>query len=154
MVNLSTQMKRIKLTQGKYAIVDDENFNWLNRWKWRVSTLGYAVRANYKNGKRIGDTFMQRFINNTPDGFDTDHKNRNKLDNKKSNLRTATRSQNNFNSEPPKTNTSGYKGVWWHEGQKRWWSHIQVSGKRIHLGSFITKKEAIDRRIKAERVVV
>ena len=145
--------KEIKLTQGKVAIVDDEDFSWLSQWKWRYNSH-YAVRADYLDHKRIGDTQMHRLINDTPDGYDTDHINGDKLDNRRSNLRTATRSENNFNTPPPITNRSGFKGVWWHDGQKRWWAHIQINGKRSHLGSFTTKEEAINARKIAEETII
>lgn len=143
-------MKLIQLTQGKSAIVDDADFEWLNQWKWRY-THGYARRAHYVDSRRVGDIHMHRLVNNTPDGgFDTDHINRNKLDNRRSNLRTATRSQNNFNTPAPMNNTSGVKGVWWSKQWKRWYAQIRVNGKTHSLGSSPIKAEAVALRLQAE----
>jgi len=71
-------MKRIKLTQEKVALVDDADFEFLNQWKWFYHQTGYAKSCH---------RYMHRLINKTPKGFHTDHINRNKLDNRKSNLR-------------------------------------------------------------------
>src|SRR3990167_164487 len=110
-------MKKIKLTQNKYALVDDEDFKELNQSKWLCDSSGYAGRdvGGRKNKKRI---LMHRLLNNTPKGFHTDHINRDKLDNRKENLRTTTCSQNILNSKLSKKNTSGHKGVEWYKN--RW----------------------------------
>lgn len=108
-------MKKIKLTQGKYAIVDDEDFEWLNQWKWCYCK--YVIRdiiLNKKN-KRI---YMHRLIMNTPEKMQTDHINGNKLDNRRNNLRICTQSQNNMNRKISKLNTSGYRGIYWDKDNK------------------------------------
>lgn len=143
-------MKQIKLTQGKLALVDDESFDYLNQFHWSYRSR-YASRAKQLNGKRIGTIYMHRVVNNTPDGFDTDHINQNKLDNRKENLRTVTRSQNNFNSPPPKDNKSGTKGVFWHKQAKKWWAYININSKRQSLGMYKTSLEACNARNRAEK---
>jgi hypothetical protein len=91
------QIKYIPLTQGKYAKVDAEDYDLINCFKWRVVN-GYAVAAYYEGGKHLCDIPMHRLILNTPAKMDTDHKNRDKLDNRKANLRAVSRTLNNFNS--------------------------------------------------------
>ena len=88
-------MKLIQLTKGKQAIVDDDDYEELNQFKW-YSNNGYVCRAIKINGvyKTIP---LHRTVNKTPIGLETDHINRNKLDNRKSNLRSVSRSINNFN---------------------------------------------------------
>lgn len=139
--------KKIKLTQGKYAIVDNDDFDKLNQWKWWVDYRGYAVRdvGGRKNKKRI---LMHRLINNTPKGLSTDHINRNKLDNRRKNLRTVNQSQNLFNTGLPKNNTSGYKGIQWYKN--RWVARIKVGYKSIYLGRYIKLQHAIKARKEAE----
>lgn len=137
-------MKKIQLTQGKFAIVDDEDFLELSKYKWYLSGNGYATRTS----RHIR---MHRVINSTPEGFDTDHINGDKLDNRRSNLRTATRSQNNFNTSPPKDNTSGTKGVWFSKRHSRWYAQIKVRGVRYNLGSSISKEVAVRLRINGEK---
>jgi len=125
-------MKRIKLSQNKFALVDDEDFDWLNQWRWWINDNGYAIRSVWK-GKKIR---MHRLINQTPEGADTDHINRNKIDNRRGNLRTVTRSQNNMNTGLWKHNTSGVKGVTWDKFRYKWIAQIHIKGKHIHLGRY------------------
>jgi hypothetical protein len=91
-------MKRIKLTQGKYALVDDEDFESLNKYKWYFHQ-GYAIRnTKMKFGKRT-TIFMHRIITNCPKGKDVDHINMNGLNNQKYNMRVCKRSQNITNDK-------------------------------------------------------
>jgi len=89
-------MKKIKLSQGKHALVDSEDFEYLSQWKWcaekRRHTF-YAVRSQWIGGK-TKKTSMHRLLARTPRGMDTDHLNGNGLDNRKANLRSATRKEN------------------------------------------------------------
>ena len=143
-------MKKIPLTQGMVALVDDEDFAALNKFTWHYST-GYA-RSNIsvqEGRKKI--ISMHRIINRTPSGFITDHIDRNTLNNTRKNLRTVTRSQNAFNIKIPKSNTSGHIGVHWHKYAKKWRSYIEVNGRRIHLGLYELKKLAIKARESAKK---
>ena len=88
--------KRIPLTQGKFAIVDDDDYEWLKQWKWCLSKSGYAVRGtNCKPKQKI--VFMHRQIMNVLLGMQVDHKNHTRLDNRKSNLRLCTGNDNRIN---------------------------------------------------------
>lgn len=142
-------MAKIKLTQDKYAIVDDADFEWLNQWKWKLNWNGYACRNARADGRYV-KTYMHRLINATPTGQDTDHINRNKLDNRRSNLRDATRSQNNFNMLPSVANTSGTKGVSWSKQRNSWRAYIKIAGRQVYLGRFKDKQDAINARLNAE----
>ncbi len=139
-------MKIIKLTQGYEAIVDDEDFEYINQWKWRYNGK-YAARTDCSNGKRK-TVKMHRVINNTPNGLDTDHISGDKLDNRKCNLRTATRSQNMANQKKHKNNTTGYKGVFYIKRKyknityKYIIAQICLNQKYIHLGYFDTLENA------------
>lgn len=130
-------MKKIKLSKGKYAVVDDSDFGWINQWKWSFS-IGYASRRD-EVGKTI---YMHRLILNTPKGKQTDHINLNRLDNRRSNLRIATASENKANEGLRKNNTSGYKGVYWFGRDQFWIAYITVNKKPIRIGSFATAKKA------------
>lgn len=142
-------MKKIPLTKGKYALVDDADFEWLNQWKWGLNWNGYACR-NARVSGRYKKTYMHRLINATLDGLDTDHINRNKLDNQRHNLRSLSRSNNNFHMLPSKVNKSGIKGVMWDVGRNKWRAYIKKSGRQLFLGRFDTKEEAAAIRQKAE----
>lgn len=144
-------MKQIYLTQGKKAQVDDIDFEWLNQWKWYCDK-GYAVRnVAIPNGKQEA-LYMHRLINQTPKGSDTDHINRNKLDNRRSNLRTATRSLNIINRNPRKDNKSGFTGVNWDKQYKKWRALIRKDRRDIQLGLYSTITGAWLARRLGERI--
>lgn len=71
-----------------------------------------------------------------------DHRDRNTLDNRKRNLRTANRSQNGWNSKIKRTNRSGIKGIYWHAANRKWIAQISIERKHKYLGSFATREEA------------
>ncbi|MDR4987189.1 AP2 domain-containing protein [Bacillus cereus] len=134
--------KKIKLNNGGFALVSDEDFEELSKYKWhRRSSDGYAARTIYENGK-FTTVRMHREIIKAPPGLVVDHINRDRLDNRRENLRIATRSQNTANSIAPSTNKSGYKGVQYRKEQKRWRAVIRVNGKHISLGQYGTAEEA------------
>ena len=134
--------KFIKLSKGYETEVDDEWFDYLNQWKWYYRD-GYAVRhSEVDHNKEIK---MHRVIMGDSEGSNSlfvDHINLEKvtkdkrgLNNKTSNLRWATRSQNNTN-RVNKNNTSGYKGVHWNKRDKRFVARVAYKGKYIIAGNF------------------
>ena len=147
--------KKIPLTQGKFAIVDAEDFNFLNQWKWFFSDGGYTHRSQYirigKGSYTSKIIRMHRIINNTSDGKITDHINRNKLDNRKSNLRTVNKSLNSLNRAAPKNNKSGKTGVSFENWSCTWRAEIKINGKKIRLGRFEKLVDAIKARELAEK---
>lgn len=133
-------MRFIELTQNKQAVVDDEDYEYLNQWKWHYSH-GYAVRAEIVNNKQI-KIYLHRFILGNPVKSEVDHINNNKLDDRKSNLRKASRTQNTTNKTLQSNNTSGYKGVSFDKHSNKWHSYIRTDGYRINLGRFENIKDA------------
>lgn len=133
-------MREIKLTQGKVAIIDADEFNKLSKYKWSVSYNGYSYYAI--TGVDNKSIYMHRLILDAPTGINVDHINNNGLDNRKSNIRLCNQSQNMANIKPHKNNKSGYKGVVWHKPNKKWNAHIMVNYKAKHLGYYKTKEEA------------
>lgn len=130
-------MKTIPLTRGKVALVDDCDYEALSDYSWQCTVDGYARR--WALG---GHVWMHRQILNPEKGFDVDHVNGDRLDNRRANLRTATRSQNVFNQTRNRRNTSGRTGVV--SGYRGlFYARIKANGKQIHLGSFKTIEEAL-----------
>jgi hypothetical protein len=132
-------MKLIPLTQGKSAIVDDEDFGYLNQFKWCFNN-GYAITMEsrkFNNGKQRR-IYMHRVILNTPSDLEGDHVNRNRLDNRKENLRICTHKQNTQNHSILKSNTSGYRGVHFLKSKNKWRVIIQNE----FIGYFNNKKQA------------
>jgi hypothetical protein len=132
-------MRGIALTQGKVALVDDEDYAWLTEWKWCAHWDGhnwYAIRSRGDPGTRKTISFkMHREILNVPKGMQTDHINGQGLDNRRSNLRICTQAQNVHNRGKLRNNVSGFKGVCWHTGGF-WTAQIYLNNRRHHLGSF------------------
>src|SRR3990167_857965 len=110
-------MKRLMLSRGKFALVDDEDFKQLSKWKWSFSPPGYAVRR--EKGQKI---FLHRFILKTPKGIVVDHKNNDGLDNRRRNIRNCSYSENSHNSKGHRDSISGLKGVKFEKEQvnKKW----------------------------------
>ncbi len=130
-------MKRIPLTQGKESLVDDCDCEYLMQWKWcyaRRKTGGYAARQWTHAGC---ETLMHRIVARRMGWVrETDHCNQDKLDNRRSNLRPATRQQNTGNCKLRATNHSGFKGVSAYRTNQRWRARITVNNKDQHLGYF------------------
>ena len=120
----------IPLTHNSETIVDAENVHLsrLNPFLWKE----YAAVAI--NGRTVK---LHSLIFNCPDGYEPDHHNRNKLDNRKSNLRRSTHKQNTCNSGPRGTHPTGYKGVT-NLPNGKFRSRIRHEGKQIKLGCHIS----------------
>jgi hypothetical protein len=131
---------KIKLTREKSATVDSEDFEWLSVHSW-FAHCGYARRqASCRGGIPRRTIHMHREIlkyhGYDLDGLEVDHIDRNKLNNRKRNLRVATRNQNVRNVPKYRNNHSGFTGVSWHKGTKKWQAYIRVQRKQIYLGLF------------------
>jgi hypothetical protein len=139
--------RKISLTQGKYAIVDPDDYVWLSKYKWttsRVYTKFYAVRSvKCKKTSKMKTIRMHREILNVPAGLECDHINGHSLDNRKANLRAATRQQNCWNNRKRKPKSlSKYKGVSFSKRGRPWKAMLTVDGKWIYLGSYNSEVEA------------
>jgi hypothetical protein len=148
-------MKKIKLTQGKFALVDDEDFEFLSQWKWcaqRGVNTFYAIRSSRKpDGKRT--TIKMHQVLAKLMGFKriADHIDENGLNNQRHNLQDLTTKQNGEKARLSKANTSGHKGVHWYKQTSKWQVQIVHNGKKKHLGYFNKLKDAIAARKDAER---
>lgn len=164
-------MKTIPLTKGMgytkversspetlIALVDDEDFDYLNQWKWKacrtVDGNIYARRFERNKGQKNGKIFtMHRVILRLAEGIGKiDHWDMNGLNNQKGNLRTATDHQNGGNRDANSNNTSGYKGVTWCKCAKKWQAQIMVHREHKYLGLFEDPADAASEYDKAALV--
>ena len=139
-------MKYIPLTQGKQAIVDDEDYPELIKHKWyykvnRKVYPGYAIRAYYI-GKKQKVIRMHRFLLKISGKERGDHRNGNTLDNRKENLRICTQGDNTRNSVKRKDTDNIYKGIHFVKNRNKWIARIQFNYKRIHSGYFNNPEDA------------
>ncbi len=148
-------MRLVFLSQGKCTLVDKEDIEFLNQWKWNYdATTGYAYRRQHFPSTRkhqiCKKIYMHQLINKTPTGKVTDHINRNKLDNRRFNLRSATHSQNHINKGMQANNTSGIKGVSWSRRDRNWIACLVVGGEPKLKKSFKSLEDAKKARREAE----
>lgn len=139
--------RKIPLTQGRFAIVDPEDYQCLAKYKWHLSkspTGSYAARwERIRGGGPRKKIWMHRQVIDVPEHLLCDHINGNGLDNRKANLRPATVSQNLCNRIKIKSTTrSKYKGLEWDKIQGKWKARIQCNGQRIYIGSFANEIDA------------
>lgn len=139
-------MKEIELTQGHVAIVDDEDFDRINAFNWRVLPSGdnlYGSRTVQKDNKSVNIMMHRIILGVTDSEVQVDHKNGNGLDNRKENLRPSTRNQNMRNQTRKRSNnTSGYRGVSFEKSSGKWMAYIYVEGKQKKLGRYLDLKDA------------
>lgn len=138
-------MKEIPLTQNKIALVDDADFDELNKHKWYAACIQgewYAARNVTMVSGKQRQLLMHCAI--LPAGGKLrDHKDGNGLNNQRSNLRFCTRSQNAQNAKMPTfCKSSRFKGVSWHKQMKQWRSQIKVYGQAMELGFFKVESDA------------
>jgi len=139
---LSESYRLIPLTQNQNAIVDANDFNWLNQWNWCASwnpktKSFYAMRRH--SGQHIK---MHRFILNCQGKEEGDHIDKNTLNNRRKNIRRCTHAENSRNIGPTACNPSGKKGVYWSKARGKWESKLEFNGKRIWVGRFTSIEEA------------
>lgn len=135
-------MKLIDISTPKhpntFAMVDDEDFEAINQWKWHVdwhikSRTVYARRKD-RSGRIVKSISMASAIIKPPIGFCVDHIDRNGLNNCKANLRIATAAQNSANRGKSTSNKSGFLGVSWCAEKGLWVGQITSNGRRAFLG--------------------
>lgn len=140
-------MKEIKLTQGKVAFVDDEDFDRVNQFKWYAGySRGkwYARRTVNVSSTIKKAVVMHRFILGLSDvSIEVDHIDHNGLNNQRSNLRKCTQAENKRNKSRAKNSSSIYLGVGYKKKRgKKWMANIRRNGKNWFLGYFLEEKDA------------
>lgn len=144
-------MKTIPLTQGQYALVNDDDCEILSEYKWHAVKIGntfYASRARPGDYKRI---WMHREIMQPLPHLEVDHADGDGLNNQRANLRVCTHAENLRNQKLNKANTSGYKGVTWDARSGKWQAQIKFWQRHYVLGHFVNLEDAARARAEAER---
>ena len=137
---LAEGAKLIPLTQGRFAIVDAEDYEWLNQHKWHICKSHRSIYAGRNSKRRL--IRMHRVLLNAPPGRIVDHRDGNGLNNRKHNLRLCTHQENNYNKRPYLGTTSRFKGVFWHKRENKYSAGIRKNGKRYYLGCYHDEIEA------------
>lgn len=134
-------VKEIPLTQGKVALVDDEDYERVIKYKWYAckNSNTYYVKHTINHHSKF---LLHRFILGVKSNEQVDHINNNGLDCRRCNLRITTQSQNLMNAKKRPNTSSKYKGVNWCKQTHKWSAKIQVNGKRKHLGRFSNEDDA------------
>jgi len=131
-------VKKIKLTQEQYALVDDEDFEYLNQFKWHAhwfkNTSSYYAERTIQKNNRTRTILMSRVIKKPSKGLQVHHKNHDTLDNRRCNLEIVTNRKNN---QHRKNHGLWPVGIYWHNQSKKFHSRIYINGKRKSLGYFI-----------------
>jgi len=139
-------MRSILLTNGGEALVDDQDFDWLNQWCWHRSKSGYARHSLKKPDPVYGFAiYMHKLILGLGSGEMGDHRDRNPLNNQRYNLRPATNAKNQWNTGTRVHNTSGRKGISWDRNRGKWIAHFMHNGQMKHVGRFTSLEEATSR---------
>lgn len=137
--------RRIKLTRVRYALVDVEDFERLNQYKWHCTRLGYACRQVPRSQRKGNERtiLMHKELCPVPEGMVVDHINRNRLDNRKANLRPATKRQNAWNG--PFRKRAGdprFGGIKWDKDLRKWRVRLDVNGRPESFGCYDDQAEA------------
>lgn len=136
-------MKKIKINNSKKEfIIDDEDFERVILYSWHLCGRNKKTLMGYFCGNHV---HIARFILKYAGKYKIDHKDRNIFNNQKENFRLSTNSENGINAPKTNNNTSGYKGVYWHNREGKWRAQISNKGKGPKtIGSYFTKEEAAE----------
>lgn len=137
--------KSFRLACGRQTVVDASDYKWLSALSWYASITS-SGKAYIKCHARPKNLYMHRLITNCPSGMCVDHIDGNSMNNRRSNLRICRQSDNSKNRKRPKSNSSGYAGVWWYETNKRWLAFVDLAYKRLLVGCYADKFSAAEAR--------
>lgn len=136
----------------RYFLIDEEDYDKIKNYSWYINTSGYvAITPAFRGKTDNKENLLHRYLISPGKENVVDHINHNRLDNRKHNLRICNTMQNNQNSIIRMNNTSDIIGIWYDNKNEKWASEIRVNKKKIWLGRYHNKKDAIVARLKAEK---
>ena len=143
-IRIEGSIAYVPLTQGREAIIDAEDAALVGGFNWHAVVLPKHTYAGIKviEGGKPKRVYLHRFLLEDPSEPHIDHIDGNGLNNRRSNLRPATVSENHCNRKKPVTNTSGFKGVSWHKSSGKWRAEISIRGQKKGLGYFSDAESA------------
>ena len=119
-----------------YATVDAEDGEWALSHRWRL-VKGYARRSVKVNGEVLSYLLHRELLGlKRGDGLEVDHIDRDRLNNRRSNLRILSKAENGQNRKSKCDSVSRYRGVSWNSKRKQWYATVTVNGRTIWLGSY------------------
>lgn len=125
-----------------YAVIDEEDAAEISRHTWYLDNQGYARRGIKENGRRSAVLMHRQILNLTESQMQADHLDRDRLNNRRSNLRAVTHEQNRQNLGSYRRSTSQYRGVSWDRTHQKWHARVKENGKDRHLGYFDVERDA------------
>lgn len=142
-IRIEGNLAYVPLTRGYEAVIDAADVSLVEGWNWCALVRPKSVYAmRFSEGAEKKTILLHRVIAGTPEGMDTDHIDGNGLNNRRSNVRVATKGQNMHNQRLSSANTSGVKGVSWVKRRQKWQAQICANGKRVGLGYYDTIADA------------
>lgn len=139
-------MKQIPLSglagYGRFALVDDEDYEYLSQFMWSIDNYGYANRARKIEKNVWRPKRMHHDIIPSKNGQIVDHINRNRLDNRRENLRICSSTESIRNRGLNKNNSTGYKGVYYNQKRSKYQAYITVNRRHIYLGAYDNPTDA------------
>jgi hypothetical protein len=143
-IRIDGEIAYVPLTQGYTAVIDAADAPLVGQYNWCAEVQSRAVyaRRTDRSGVKQRSVLMHRVLMGAPNGLEVDHIDGNGLNNRRDNLRTATKAQNVRNQRTRSDNTSGLKGVSWDGRNSKWKAQIKFNGKRHHLGRHNTPEQA------------
>ena len=143
---INGESAEIVTAKGDVILIDSADVGLAKSYCWHVDSKGYAHGGNNEKRFRLHNLLMS-----APKGMVIDHINRNKLDNRRCNLRIVTNQENQFNRGLGRNNKSGYLGVYFKKECKKWCCQLMLNGKHVFSGLFDNKEEAIAKRKSLEK---
>lgn len=140
MIAKAIKLKEISLTQGKIALVDDVDFDCVNKHRWAARKSRHLYYAQSKiDGKNVS---LHAFLLNPPSNVDIDHIDGNGLNNQRSNLRICSHMENMANQKRHSDSKSPFKGIWRAAHCDRWAAQLVFNGKKVYLGVYKNPADA------------